>query len=163
MLRLPLAKVMMYTDDTNLFLSKDKDDIGAVADCLERTLYAISCKFNLDKTDILPVGTDRHKAASCKNGVRLPGAYVLVPGSPLRILRVWIGCRKQASPRWAQILTHTKSLIGQWTAIGASMLNRVLIAKLLMQSHCYYLLDGNGIPPATLTKLNNTINRFVRG
>ena len=154
---------MMYADDTNLFLSTKEDDIEAVTDCLECTSYAISCKSNLDKTDVLPVGSDHHKGATHDNGVQLPGAYVLAPRSPLRILGVWIGCQKQAGPRWAQILTHTKSLIGQWSTIGASMLNRVLIAKLLMQSHCYYLLDGNGIPLTMLTKLSNMINRFVRG
>jgi len=154
---------MMYADDTNLFLSAAKDNVEDIADCLEATSYAIGCKFNLDKTDILPVSSDRHKAAAKRNGVVLPGAYVLAPNSPLRILGVWIGCWKQAGPRWAQILTHTRKLIGQWNAIGASVQNRVLIAKLLMQSRCYYLLDGNGIPLVTLTKLSNLINRFVRG
>ena len=162
-LNLPPAKLMMYADDTNLFLSAAKDNLEEVAECLESTSYAIGCKFNLDKTDVLPVGSDAHKEANWANGVPLPGAYILVPGSPLRILGVWIGCQKQASPRWAQILTHTKKLIGQWNAIGTSVQNRVLIAKLLMQSQCYYLLDGNGIPPKTLTKLSNLINRFVCG
>jgi len=32
-----------------------------------------------------------------------------------------------------------------------------------MQSRCYYLLDGNGIPPSILTKLSNLMNRFVWG
>jgi len=158
---------MMYADDTNLFLSAAEDSIEDVAKCLEDTSYAIGCKFNLDKTDVLPVGSDCHKATTKEHGVELPGAYVLAPDSPLRILRVWIGvwigCRKQASPRWAQILTHTRKLIGQWNAIGASIQNRVLIAKLLMQSRCYYLLDGNGIPPLVLTKLSNLMNRFVWG
>jgi len=163
MLNLPPAKLMMYADDTNLFLSAAKDDVKDVAKCLEDTSYTIGCKFNLDKTNVLPVGSDSHKARTKRNGINLPGAYVLAPDSPLRILGVWVGCRKQAGPRWAQILTHTKKLISQWNAIGTSVQNRVLIAKLLMQSRCYYLLDGNGIPPLVLTKLSNLINRFVRG
>ena len=162
-LNLPPAKLMMYTDDTNLFLLKSKDDIEAIADCLEHTSYAIGCKFNLEKTDILPVGSDYHKAAAREDGVQFPGAYVLAPGTSLRILGIWIGCKKQAGPRWAQILSHTRSLISQWTTIGASVLNRVLITKLLMQSHCYYLMDRNGIPLQILTKLSNAINRFVQG
>jgi len=161
-LNLPPAKLMMYTDDTNLFLSAARDNIEEVANCLESTSYAIGCKFNLDKTDVLLVGSDRHKATTQEDRVQLPGAYMLAPRSPLRVLRVWIGSQVQAGPRWAQILTHTKRLIGQWNAIGASVQNRVLIAKLLMQSQCYYLLDRNGIPPKTLTKLSNLINRFVR-
>jgi len=162
-MNLPPAKLMMYVDDTNLFLSAAEDDVEDVAKCLEDTSYAIGCKFNLDKTDVLPVGSARHKATARESGVALPGAYVLAPDSPLRILGVWIGCWKQAGPRWAQILTHTRKLIGQWNAIGASIQNRVLITKLLMQSRCYYLLDGNGVPPAILNKLSALINRFVRG
>jgi len=64
MLNLPPAKLMMYADNTNLFLSAKEDNIGEIADCLESTSYTIGCKFNLDKTDILPVGSDRHKAAA---------------------------------------------------------------------------------------------------
>ena len=32
-----------------------------------------------------------------------------------------------------------------------------------MLSRCYYLLDGNSIPPALLRKINNVIQHFVRG
>jgi hypothetical protein len=32
-----------------------------------------------------------------------------------------------------------------------------------MQSQCYYLLDGNGIPPLTLRRLSSLIQAFVRG
>jgi len=81
-LNLPLAKLMMYADDTNLFFSATKDNLGEIADCLESTSYAIGCKFNLDKTDILPVGHPCHKEAARVNGVPLPGAYILAPSSP---------------------------------------------------------------------------------
>jgi len=160
---LPPAQVMMYADDTNLFLSHRLDDLQAVTKCLANTSYTIGCKFNLEKTDVLPVGSIAFRKAAAHSGLDIPGAYILPPSSPLRILGVWVGCDAFAKPRWLQILDHIKKLIGQWTAIGASILNRVLIAKLLMQSHCYYLLDGNGIPPPVLTKISNTINQFVRG
>ena len=51
----------------------------------------------------------------------------------------------------------------QWNSIGASIINRVLLAKALLLSRCYYLLDGNSIPPVMLRKINNIIQRFVRG
>ena len=109
------------------------------------------------------MGLKSHHSRAHATGVALPGAYVLAPGSALCILRVWIGCTNQATPRWQQILQHIKKLISQWMAIRASVLNRALLAKLLMMSHCYYLLDGNGIPPCHLSKISNMIDCFVRG
>src|SRR5258706_3640012 len=125
----------------------------------------IGCKFNLDKTDILVVGSLDH----CSNGRHeevtacFEGAYVLPADSPLRILGVWVNSPDQAAPRWKQIYSHIKKLVSQWTSIGASLLNRVVLAKALMMSRCYYLLDGNGIPPSYLRKLSNVIHRFMRG
>ena len=43
------------------------------------------------------------------------------------------------------------------------MPNRVLVAKSLMLSRCYWLLNGNGIPGSWLHHISNKIMRFVRG
>ena len=156
MLGLAPTKLMMYTNDTNLFLS-------GVTDCLECTSHTIGCKFNLDKTDVLPIGSTTHKANTHSASVALPGTYTLAPRSALRILGVWIGSRNYAVPQWSQILTHIRKITSQWCAIGASVRDQVLVAKLLMQSRCYYLLDGNGGPATTLCSIDSAINRFMRG
>ena len=64
---------------------------------------------------------------------------------------------------WDQLLVHIQRLIKQWTAIGASLPNRVLLAKALLLSRCYYLLDGNSAPTAILRHISQSILRFVRG
>ncbi len=126
---------------------------------------AIGCRFNLDKTDVLVVGSLEHRSNSCHEEVTacFEGAYVLPADSPLRILGVWVNSPDRATPRWKQIIAHVKKLVSQWTSIGASLLNWVVLAKALMMSRCYYLLDGNSILPHLLRKLNNIILRFVRG
>src|SRR5258708_11708609 len=45
------------------------------------------------------------------------------------------------------------------TRIGTSIRNRVLIAKSLLMSRCYYLLDGNGIPPSLLRSISQGLDR----
>ena len=127
------------------------------------TSYTIGCKFNLDKTDVLPVGSAAHKDRAHAVGVVLPGAYTLAPGSALHILGVWIGCPDEAAPWWKQILSHNHRLIGQWSAIGISVHNRALIAKALLLSQCYYLLDSNGIPWIMLNRMSTAICYYVRG
>ena len=161
---LPLARLLMYTDDMNLFMST-MENFCLIRQVMTDSSLAIGCRFNLDKTDILVVGSLEHHSRKLHEEVTacFEGAYVLPADSPLRILGVWINSPDHAAPRWKQITSHVKKLVSQWTSIGASILNRVVLAKALMMSRCYYLLDGNGIPPPILQRLNNIIHRFVRG
>jgi len=160
------AKVMLYADDVNLFLSTS-DDVPLLSSCLVDTSFAIGSKFNLDKTDVKPLGPADFVQAcfdeQTMGGALLPGAYVLPPGDPLRVLGVWVASLDLAAPRWAQIARHNARLMGQWRAIGASVQNRALLAKALLQSRCYHLLDGNGIPSSALRKMSQQIQNFVRG
>ena len=161
---LPPAKLLMYADDMNLFVSKN-ENFPRIRSVLNNTTLAIGCKFNLDKTDVLMVGSTAHRSSPSHDDIRrcFDEAYFLPADTPLRVLGIWIGSPDRASPRWKQILTHIKKLASQWNGIGASILNRVLLAKALMLSRCYYLMDGNSIPPTLLRKINNVIQRFVRG
>ena len=160
------TKVMLYVDDINLFLSV-LDSVPLVSSCLVDTSFAIGSKFNLDKTDVKPLGPEAFTQECFSNqsmgGALLPGAYILPPADPLRVLGVWVAATDLAAPRWAQIHKHNTRLIRQWRAIGASVQNRALLAKSLLQSRCYHLLDGNGIHPSTLRKMSQQIQNFVRG
>jgi len=163
---LALAKVALYADDINLFLSED-DSIPGLASCLEDMSLAIGSRFNLDKTDVKPVGTEGF-VRRCHDEQRmgpstLPRAYILPPEDPLHILGVWVGDTSLALPRWRQIERHVSKLIRQWTAIGASVQNRCILAKALMHSRCYHLLDSNGIPTRVLNKISRKISGFMRG
>ena len=158
------AKLIQYADDINLFASKS-EDFRLVKSVLKETSVVIGNRINLDKTSVLAIGSQQHKEA-----VEHPlmsecfeGAEILPTGAPLRVLGVWIGSNDQANHRWKQIVAHIKVIVRQWNSIGASIMNRVLLAKALLLSRCYYLLDGNGIPPIMLRKINNIIQRFVRG
>ena len=165
---LPVAKLLHFADDMNLFLS-DREDLDALGRTLRDASLAIGSKFNYDKTDILRVGSLYHRSIDVASSTYDPllqcfeGAYILEAGCPLRVLGVWVGSEDYASARWSQISSHITKIIRQWNAIGASIRNRVLLAKALMLSRCYYLLDGNGIPPRVLHLISQKIMRFVRG
>ena len=167
-LSLPPSKLIMYADDTNLFLSKD-DDLALIKSELSATSLAIGSKFNFEKTDILLVGSATHRAktSDCPDFASLldcfRGAYIIPDGSLLRILGVWVSSPDHALPRWKQIADHISKIIRQWKAIGASMRNRVVLAKALMMSRCYYLHDSNGAPLSILKRISQSILGFVRG
>ena len=160
------VKVMLYADDVNLFLGRE-DSIRDMSECLTSVSHAIGSKFNMDKTDIKPVGPHdfqlRCYSQQDMDGSSIPGAHILSPADPLRVLGVWVGSRDFAADRWEQINKHVKKIISQWRAIGASARNRSILAKALMLSRCHFLMDGNGVPPSMLNKIGNRIMNFVRG
>jgi len=160
------VKVMLYADDINLFLGQE-DSVPEVSECLTSVSKIIGSKFNMDKTDVKPVSPHDFQL-SCytrqdMGGPSIPGAHILPPADPLRILGVWVGSRDFATDRWEQIDKHVKKIISQWRAIGASARNRSILAKALMLSRCHFLMDGNGIPPSMLNRIGNKIMNFVRG
>ena len=163
---LPPVKVMLYADDVNLFLCQ-RDSILGISDCLADVSHIIGSKFNLDKTDVKPVGPHDFQLRCFTDqdmgGSTIPGAHILPPADPLRVLGVWVGSRDNALQRWIQIDNHIKKIISQWRVIGASVRNRSLLAKALMLSRCHFLMDGNGIPPHLLRKISGKIMNFIRG
>jgi len=160
------VKIMLYADDINLFLGRE-DSVPEVSECLTSVSRTIGSKFNMDKTDVKPVGPHDFQL-NCytrqdMDGPSILGAHILPPADPLRILGVWVGSRDFAADRWEQIDKHVKKIISQWRAIGASARNRSILAKALMLSRCHFLMDGNGVPPGVLSRLGNRIMSFVRG
>jgi len=157
---------MLYADDVNLFLGA-QDSIPEISRCLMETSEIIGSKFNMDKTDMKPVGPHAFQLTCYENqdmnGSTIPGAHILPPADPLWILGVWVGSRDNALQQWQQIDKHIGKIISQWRAIGASASNRALLAKALMLSRCHFLLDGNGVPPSILRKISNKIMSFMRG
>ena len=166
LLGLPPVKLMFYADDLNLFLCT-REPLTPIKRCLDDACLAIGSLFNHEKTDIKPLGHPAFKeacfASQTMNGEALPGGYVLAPGLPLQVLGVWVGSPDMAKDHWSQLSSHISSISLQWTSISTSLPNRVLVAKSLMLSRCYWLLDGNSIPGPWLCRISNKIMRFVRG
>ena len=80
------VKIMLYADDINLFLG-DRDHIPGISSCLAEVSHAIGSKFNMDKTDIKPVGPHAFQLDCFTNQNMgdsvIPGAHILPPADPL--------------------------------------------------------------------------------
>jgi hypothetical protein len=163
---LPPAKLMMYADDTNLFVD-DQEDLTLIKWTLDSTADTLGSSFNNEKTINKPFGDAEFMMAAFQDrtpNMRVfPHTTILPPGNPICILGVWVGSLDRAQIRWSHINANVSKLIVQWKAISASIQNRVLLAKALMQSCCYYLLDRNSTPPKRLLKISQWIQRFIWG
>ena len=161
LLGLTPVRLIQYADDMNLFLS-DEEDLLLICETMDSTSFALGSLFNLNKTDVLVIGPlEHHDAPHPSITDCFTGGFVIPRGLPLHVLGAWVGSPNNATERWEQIYSHIKKIVRQWNAIGASLLNRALLAKALLLSRCYYLLDCNGIPTKLLNKITSTICCFV--
>src|SRR5258706_3338320 len=96
---LPPAKLIMYADDMNLFMSK-LEDFHLIRWVMSDSTLAIGCRFNLDKTDILVVGSLEHRSNSLHEEFTacFNIAYLLPADSPFFIQGVWINSHYCAIP-----------------------------------------------------------------
>ena len=134
LLGLEPVKLIQYADDMNLFLSDNKD-LPLIRKTMADTSFALGSLFNLNKTDVLVVGPPEHRDAPHPGITEcFTGGFVLPPGLPLRVLGTWVGSPNNTKDRWEQIYSHIKKIVRQWNAIGASLLNRALLAKALLLS-----------------------------
>jgi len=167
-LGLPPAKLIQFADDMNLFLTMGEDMVVLRA-TLQSASLAIGSKFNYEKTDVLQVGSPAHRSTPVDDPryetllACFDRAFILPPQSPLWVLGVWVGSTDRTAARWAQVSMNISKIIRQWNTIGASFQNRVLLAKALLMSRCYYLLDGNGAPLPVLKQISQKILHFVWG
>ena len=161
LLGLQPVRLIQYADDMNLFLS-DEENLPLICETMDDTSFTLSSLFNLNKTNVLVVSSLEHRNAP-HPGITdcFTGGFIIPPGLPLRVLGTWVGSPNHAEDRWEQIYSHIKKIVHQWNAIGTSLLNHALLAKALLLSRCYYLLDCNGIPTKLLNKITSTVCRFV--
>ena len=163
LLGLPPVKLIQYADDMNLFLSA-MEDLPLICQTMDDTSFTLGSLFNLNKTDILVVGPpEHHDVSHCDITDCFTSGFMIPPSLPLCVLGAWVSSPDCASDQWEQIYSHIRKIIRQWNAIRASLLNCALLAKALLLSQCYYLLDCNGIPAKLLNKINNVICCFIRG
>jgi len=80
------VKIMLYADDINLFLGEG-DSVPAISNYLTSVSHTIGLKFNMDKTDVKPVGPHDFQLACYTQqdmgGSTIPGAHILPPADPL--------------------------------------------------------------------------------
>ncbi|TFY82529.1 hypothetical protein EWM64_g1481 [Hericium alpestre] len=90
--------VSLFANDTAIFLS-EYDRYDDLTDILEKWCAASGAKFNINKTEIIPIGSIDHRRRILEtrkihpddNGQLIDGINVATDGNPIRYLGRWIG------------------------------------------------------------------------
>lgn len=157
----------LFADDTTVIL-KEKDSFSELKKVLEPFCIASTAKFNLSKTEILPIGSPLFRRELIRKGYMgddpmntIEGATIIKESQPMRVLGCWIGNECEIEEQWETILKKQENILKQWSRTNLSLKGKEMIAKQLIQSRAIFLGTVNGIPKRIVKQMNKQIKDFV--
>ncbi len=159
----------MFADDTAVYLSA-QDSYGTLLLVLERWCRASRARFNIDKTELLPIGpkTYREKVALTRclreGGQPIPLDVRIVPeGTAMRLLGAWIGNKICQKSVWAPMLKKVEENLTCWDKRRPTLKGKRLIVGLEVGSRTQYLARVQGMPPTIEAAFLKLIRKFLWG
>jgi len=113
-------KVSLFADNMTVILTKD-DSFNELMRLLQRWCSVLGTKFNMEKTEIIPVGTDEYRrkvreTKTLNNGKEsIPGMiHIAADKDATRILGAWVGNDMDPEEPWRRIVKMIKKDFAQW-------------------------------------------------
>jgi hypothetical protein len=158
----------LFADDTLVYLSSE-DDFQSLLDILEEWCIASGAKFNIEKTEIIPIGTLGHRArvrtartVNSLAGTKIPDhVKIAKEGEPIRTLGAWVGNGVDQVSTWTKTICKIEDALDQWDKGHPTMEGRRLIVMMVVGSMTQYLAKVQGMPPKVELKLKRRIRKFL--
>ena len=159
--------VNMYADDTTIYLSAD-DHYTDLETILLSWCIMSGTKFNLEKTEMLPIGTQDHRdriSATCQIHPTNPplheGICIAHDGQVIRCLGSWIGNGFDGATPWETILNKIKSKLAIWSSTHPTLDAKALIIQLTIGGMTQFLAKAQGMPKPITTALTKLTRDFI--
>lgn len=118
----------MFTDNTTLYLSKD-DRFNDVEEILRRWCEVSRAKFNIEKTEIIPIGPHEHRTDviasrkinpkdQCQLAIQIK---IAKEEDGICLLGAWIGNNIDDMSPWEPIIDLIKKDLNQWLRIHPTL------------------------------------------
>ena len=157
--------VNLFADDTLVYLSKE-DDMNILDRIIKKFCTASTAKFNIDKTEILPVGKKEFREDMINNrkmGVNVIGndKRLIAEGESMRTLGSWVGNGKTDTLQWGKIIKAQEKVLDLWSKMRLTMKGKELILKSLVQSKAVFLATVNGMPVEVEEEMRKMYHSFL--
>ncbi|KAF5352050.1 hypothetical protein D9758_009406 [Tetrapyrgos nigripes] len=164
----------LFADDTTVFLAAS-DDFKDLQDILDQWCMASTAKFNVNKTSIIPIGTEeyRQRVTSTRRtivyqygtnpylNVLPPNLHIAREGEAVRILGAWYGNKIDATQIWAPTIEKIDRVLERWAKGSPTMEGRRLITQMFAGGMSQYLTQVQGMPPEVEKRLAKRVSKYI--
>ncbi|KAL1938790.1 hypothetical protein VTO73DRAFT_11170 [Trametes versicolor] len=153
----------LFADDTTVFLGEGDDYADAIA---PTTVWcrASRARFNLEKTEVIPVGSVEYRASVLATRKLNPGAtaipanvHIVRDGEAVRSLGAWIGNGTDEAAPWAPLIETMKKNMERWEKGKPTLWGRKLAVDLEIGGRTQFLAKAQGMPK----KVENVVARMI--
>ena len=159
--------VSLFADDTTVYLS-EKDNIGDLYAILQKWCIASGAKFNLEKTEVIPIGTKDYRAQVIQtartNLTSVPfheNIRIAKDGQAIRILGAWLGNGIDEFAVWSPIIEKIDARLKRWDLKKPSIEGRKIIAQWTIGAMTQYLSCAQGMPANIEKALTKRLAKFA--
>jgi len=159
--------VNLYADDTTIFLS-ELDKYSDLETILSKWCCASGAKFNLEKTEIIPIGTKTHQNRVIQtrrtNQLEPPlneNIRIAPDGHPVRSLGAWISNKANNITPWEPVINKINSTLKRWKNGHPTLDRKKLIIQMVVGGMTQFLTKAQGMPKSIETALTKIIRGFI--
>ncbi|KAI4293770.1 hypothetical protein K525DRAFT_180304, partial [Schizophyllum commune Loenen D] len=159
--------VALFADDTTVYLS-DKDSFNTLTDILNLWCKASTAKFNVEKTEIIPIGSAEYRASVVETlkispeQDALPGyIHIARDGEPIRILGARQGNAVSREAIWRPIVSAIKQALARWQTIYLTFDGKKKVLQMTLQGKCQFLIKAQGMPEKIRADLETVERTFI--
>ena len=160
--------VSMFADDTNIFLGKN-DRMDHVQNILNEWCQTSGAKFNIDKMEIIPIGSEAHRhriitTRKINQNDHTPlndHIKIARDGDAVRSLGAWIGNNTNLKAPWEPILDNIDKLLKFWGKSNPTLTGRKLIIQAVIGGRTQFLTKAQGMPTEVEKALNKMAKDFI--
>jgi hypothetical protein len=159
----------MFANDTTVYLDAS-DSFDELQCVLNKWCQASSAKFNVEKTEVIPIGTPEYRAQVIEtrklnaNDSAMPASvHIAKEGESVRILGGHMGNGIDASTLWTPVLEKIDSALERWERDHPTLEARKNIIQITVAAMTQYLTQMNGMPEKIVTHLLRAQREFMWG
>ncbi|KAL1940025.1 hypothetical protein VTO73DRAFT_9360 [Trametes versicolor] len=164
---LETLKATLFADDTTVYL-KEGDDFGKLQEILDTWCSAAKAKFNIAKTELIPIGSKSYRAQVVETHKRegrwknFPeGAQVAADGRAVRMLGAMVGNGVDDGEAWTVRLAKVESAMKRWRQSSSTNEGKVNAAQMLVGSMTQFATDVQRMPETVVKRLVAMIRCYV--
>jgi ribonuclease HI len=130
---------------------------------------ASGAKFNIEKTEIIPIGTEEHRSTIITTRKINPldqtplhdQIRIAKDGEATRSLGAWIGNHTNDLTPWETILDKIHKALKKWRQTRPTLQGRKIIIQTVIGGHTQFLTKAQGMPSAIENALTKMIRDFI--
>ena len=161
-------KINLFADDTSMFLGP-QDSFTYIQKALDDWCQVSGAKFNLGKTEIIPIGSETHRERVVRTRKInqdeifpiMDGIKIAQDGDAVRLLGAWIGNMVNNAAPWETILDKIHKTLELWKRTYPTMEGRKTIVQAIIGGFTQFLTKAQGMPPHIEKALTKIIRDFM--